>query len=124
MDLAATLKQFQDLCHTNSKNNGWWDEYFTMPEEYRKYFVFTKLFLVHSEVSEGGEGHRKNLRDDHLPHRSMLEVELADAIIRILDLAGALGLDPFGAAIEKVEYNNSRPDHKRENRAKEGGKSV
>ena len=33
------------------------------------------------------EGARKDLMDTHLKHRSMMEVELADAIIRIFDLA-------------------------------------
>jgi hypothetical protein len=34
------------------------------------------------------EGERKNLMDDHLPHRRSAEVELADALIRIFDYAG------------------------------------
>ena len=39
----------------------------------------------------------------------MVEVELADAVIRIADLAGALGLDLGGAIAEKLEYNRNRP---------------
>lgn len=46
------------------------------------------LCLIHSEVSEAMEGARKRLMDDKLPHRLMLEVELADVFIRGLDLAG------------------------------------
>ena len=70
--------------------------------------VPVKLALIHSEVSEGLEGYRKNLNDDHLPHRKMLEVELADAVIRIFDLAGALKFD-LGAAIqEKLAYNSQQ----------------
>ena len=44
------------------------------------------LCLIHSEISEAMEGARKDLMDTHLTHRSMMEVELADAIIRILRL--------------------------------------
>lgn len=82
------------------------------------------LALIHSEISEALEGHRKNLMDDHLPHRRMIEVELADAVIRICDLAGYLGLDLGGALEEKREYNANRADHKIENRAKDGGKAF
>lgn len=82
------------------------------------------LALIHSEISEALEGYRKNLMDDHLPHRRMIEVELADAVIRICDLAGYLGLDLGGALEEKREYNANRADHKPENRAKDGGKAF
>lgn len=70
------------------------------------------------------DGHRKNLMDDKLPHRKMLEVELADAVIRIFDLAGAMNLDVAGAIAEKIAFNTHRPDHKPENREKEGGKAY
>jgi hypothetical protein len=86
--------------------------------------VAQKLALIHSEVSEGMEGHRKGLMDDKLPHRPMLEVELADAVIRIFDLAGALNYDLGGAIAEKLAYNAQRADHKPENRAKAGGKAY
>lgn len=112
------------LSHTLARTSGWWDEYDAMPEQYRKYFVCTKLFLSVSEIVEGLEGFRKSLMDDHLPNRKMLEVELADALIRIGDLAGALNLDVAGAMIEKLAYNQQRPDHKPENRAAPGGKQV
>lgn len=82
------------------------------------------LCLVHSEISEAMEGHRKNLMDDKLPHRKMLEVELADALIRILDMAEHLGLDIAGAIDEKREYNFTRADHKLENRKLPGGKTF
>lgn len=50
------------------------------------------LMLVLSELAEAMEGDRKNLKDDKLPHREMFEVELADALIRLLDLAGAYNI--------------------------------
>jgi len=54
----------------------------------------------------------------------MVEVELADALIRIADLAGALGLDLGGAVLDKLAYNANRPDHKLENRRAENGKKT
>jgi hypothetical protein len=82
------------------------------------------LMLIVSEISEAMEGERKSLMDTHLPHRSMPEVELADAIIRICDYAGRWGYDLGGAVVEKMAYNANRADHKIENRQKEGGKKF
>jgi NTP pyrophosphatase (non-canonical NTP hydrolase) len=80
------------------------------------------IALCHSELSEALEGHRKNLPDDKLPHRLMVEVELVDCLIRIFDLAGAHGYDLDGAYREKMRYNAQREDHKHENRLLPGGK--
>ncbi len=82
------------------------------------------LMLCVSELSEAMEGHRKNLMDDHLPHRKMVEVELADAVIRIFDLAAGFGLDLGGAFDEKMKYNAVRKDHTLEARRQENGKKY
>lgn len=109
-----------DACHGAATRAGWWEGVYP-----RAFGVIpTKLCLIHSEISEAMEGHRKGLIDDHLPHRTMLEVELADAVIRIADLAGALGLDLGGAIAEKMAYNAHRADHKPEARAAVGGKTY
>ena len=80
------------------------------------------LMLCVSELAEAMEGDRKNLYDDKLPHRKMFEVELADCLIRIFDLAAARGLDLDGAYQEKMAYNAKRADHKPNARLAEGGK--
>lgn len=82
------------------------------------------LMLIVSEASEAMEAFRKSLADDKLPDRPGIEVELADAIIRIMDLGGALNLDLPGAVVAKQAFNRNRPDHQRENRLAEGGKSF
>lgn len=112
---------FQDECFTNSFQAGWWDG---VNDENIDIFVPIKLCLIHSEISEAMEGHRKGLQDDKLPHRPSIEVELADAIIRIADLGGRLGLDIEGALKEKLAFNTTRNDHKREVRAATGGKKY
>lgn len=113
-----TLREWQDFCHKEAALAGWWGE----PSEPAN--VPQKLLLIHSEISEACEADRKGLMDDKLSHRSGIEVELADAVIRILDLAGKLRLDIEGAMIEKMAYNRLRADHKPENRAKTGGKKY
>lgn len=134
--VAAAGAALQDVCHHLSKSAGWWNgfgmdltEIINNPRDpWEKMvggaLVAQKLCLSHSEISEAMEGHRKGLMDDKLPHRPMIEVEIADAIIRLCDLAGALELDLGGAIAEKLAFNQQRPDHKPENRAKEGGKSY
>lgn len=82
------------------------------------------LMLCVSELAEAMEGHRKDLMDDKLPHRKQFEVELADCLIRILDLAGGAGLDLGGAFVEKNAYNAKRDDHKIEHRQADGGKKY
>lgn len=112
----------QSICHGNAVNAGWYTDLNT--GEWKSLNVGERIALMHSELSEAFEAHRKDLMDDHLTHRKGLEVELADAVIRILDFAGAENLDLAGAIIEKAEYNRHRLDHKLENRAKEGGKKC
>lgn len=84
----------------------------------------SSLADVHQAISRAMESNRKKYMDDKLPHRTGLEVELADAVIRIFDLGGGMGLDIAGAIVEKLEFNRNRLDHKPENRAKEGGKAY
>lgn len=80
------------------------------------------LMLIVSEIAEAMEGERKGLQDDKLPHRPMVEVELADALIRIFDYAAGFGYDLEGAFWEKLNFNAQRADHKPENRVKADGK--
>lgn len=122
LEVLLAVRKLTAACHNRAYNNGWWTDLYT--GEHFKRPVPELLCLIHSEISEALEGYRKNAMDDKLPNRRMLEVELADAVIRIADMAGGLGLDLAGALIEKLAYNDEREDHKIENRIKKGGKKI
>ena len=91
---------------------------------FKNYLAGAMIALIHSELSEGLEGLRKGLMDDHLTDRPMVEAEMADVIIRVFDFADAFDLDLGGAVVEKDDYNHHRDDHKMENREKVGGKKF
>ena len=118
-EIKQSIVQLQADIHKQNILAGWWDGPLFLNDR-----VPEKLCLIHSEVSEAMEGHRKDLMDDKLPTRKMIEVELADALIRILDLGGALNLDIAGAVFEKRAYNAKRLDHKKEHRNAVGGKKY
>lgn len=129
----TAIEELQSSIHQANVTAGWWTDLSTnmdLTEEVRqgtrlgKALVAEKLCLVHSEISEAMEGHRKSLQDDKLPHRPMVEVEMADAVIRILDLCGAMKLDLAGAIFEKLSYNKTREDHQIKNRKEANGKSY
>lgn len=75
----------------DNKAAGWWDDMDRCP--------YTTLQLVSTEIAEATEGERKNLMDDKLPHRKMGEVELADALIRVLDFGGRYGFKYEGVPV-------------------------
>lgn len=79
--------------YARSFASGWWSNLKTgVPVEITPESIVSKEVLIMTELAEAVEGDRKNLMDDKLPHRCMVEVELADAAIRMLDLSYAMGI--------------------------------
>ena len=113
------LNDLAKRCH--AANQTWWHDPAT-GEYLHNRNKGELLMLIVSEISEAMEGERKNLMDDKLINRHSAEVELADALIRIFDYAGAFGYDLDGAFEEKMAYNAVRADHKPEARLKDNGK--
>ena len=116
--LPVGLNWYAQHCH--DANQKWWFDPAT--GERLPVNKAEKIALIHSEISEALEGERKNLMDDHLPHRRAAEVEFADALIRIFDYCGAFQYDLEGAFREKMEYNKTRQDHTKEARLSKHGK--
>jgi len=118
--MSAAINDMRDLCRKEADK--WY--YDLKTGERITLNKGERCMLIVTEIAEAFEGERKNLMDDHLPHRPMAEVELADAMIRILDYAGEHGYDVGGAFVEKVLYNRKRSDHTIEERRKENGKKC
>ncbi len=80
--------------------NGW---RVTQPHEWSNdpYKIPGVLALIHSEVSEALEGYR-------LDDRENFAEELADVIIRVLDLTSGLGIDIDHEVQMKMQKNRER----------------
>ena len=120
--IQSAVLLLQDYCHGQARAAGWWTDLNSGKDKERN--IGEALMLVTTELAEALEGHRKSLHDPHLPKRDNYTVEVADALIRLFDLAGGTCIDLPGAFEEKMQYNARRADHKIENRRLPGGKKV
>lgn len=103
-----------------NKLKGFWDE--------GKNKNFAEIIaLIHSELSEALEAHRKNYWADRERFnvgleigpgfksvfeesiKSSVEDEIADTIIRLLDTCGGFGIDIDFHIEQKLKYNSLRP---------------
>jgi len=86
--------------HDIAKSKGFWDT----PRNFGE-----MIALIHSELSECLEANRTGKTEsDHLTYANAIEEELADVVIRIMDMATGLGLQIGSATLEKLEYNKTR----------------
>ncbi len=78
-------------CHGAAWTAGWWHDPRTGRLLDRN--AGEMLMLQVSELAEAAHGLDNHLKDDKLPHRQMVEVEIADFLIRLFDYCGGLRID-------------------------------
>lgn len=91
--------KMQEIVHDIAKQKGWWEGERNDGE---------LIALMHSELSEGLEALRKDLQSDHITDYKGIEEELADCIIRIMDMAEVRGYNISGAIVQKIKFNTTR----------------
>lgn len=116
--LSGVLDGFASGVHKNGREHGFWPaEGWSGGGEVRG-GIYTppanipeKAMLIVTELSEFVEAHRRGglyKEDEHCPEHSNGVIELADTIIRCMDLAKGLGMDIGAALVAKANYNKTR----------------
>ena len=116
--------------NTNIRNKGFWDSmdkaveelqdshnYGQLPKSIVKAtkdaFIAQKIALVGTELSEAIEGMRKPNYEANgygIGIKDSFADEIADAIIRLLDLCGELNINIDAQIQWKMDYNNGRSE--------------
>lgn len=118
----TAIRTLQGVLHANAKAKGFWDDSDLGNIE----VIGNKLMLIVGEAAEAHEEIRAGI-DPAVTYYNELEIpiwmngprpqlkpegvpsELADIVIRVFDLAAALGIDMASIIEEKHAFNTTRP---------------
>lgn len=102
------INQLVKEAHATALEHGWW----TTEDEPQKYFG-ELIALVHSEASEALEEYRDN-REPNYSYIGQngkpcgIPSELADIVIRVMDMCGYYEIDLEEAILTKMGYNATK----------------
>lgn len=104
VELRIQITRLMYIIFKNNADHGFWEGNI---EDFNK---GEKLMLIVTELAEVLEALRHgNPPDEKVPEFSSEAVEIADAVIRILDYCAAYNIDLVGAILAKHAYNVTRP---------------
>ena len=109
------MNNIRDMVHGLAKEKGWHDF-----EETDLQYLSRAIVNIHAELSELWEAARKGelnspcdkdafVFDPDVRQLTCLEEEVADVLIRALDLAGRFNIDVDEVVRAKHSYNKTRP---------------
>lgn len=130
--MSITITELVKMAGENSRDHGFHDDWLSAGDDLLELHITQKLALIHEEISEAlGEirsGHdpkkvyytqmgrqgvfmqqEYTADGDPLGKPEGFGVELADAVIRVADLAYLTGIDLEALVANKHEYNVGRP---------------
>jgi NTP pyrophosphatase (non-canonical NTP hydrolase) len=99
-DFIHAWRVIEERVHQVAVDKGWWDHERNDGE---------MIALMHSELSEALEYLRHdNPPSDHIGAHSGAAEEMADCVIRIMDMGLARGWNVADAIIDKIRFNAER----------------
>jgi NTP pyrophosphatase (non-canonical NTP hydrolase) len=117
-----SIRSLQEESHALALSKGWWPNGTGKTVSVNE--ILSKIALIHSELSEALEVIREKGTEadwiwfvgrsigenlESLPKPEGFGIELADAVIRIMDICGSLKIDLEKCIITKMHYNKTRP---------------